>query len=395
MSKLSPWLALVAIIWLQSIGGTNTNFSAYSSLLKSHLGITQVQLNNLAVASDVGKLFGWCSGVAASHLPLPIVLIIGTIIGFIGYGIQFLFLANKIATLSYWQFCLLQVLSGNSVCWINTVCYITAIRKFPDDHAVVVALSTSYAALSAKIYIAVAQVLLGANFRNKSVYLLLNCVVPIASALVLSLFLTESEQVQSKSRTVLMFVFVLASVTGVCAVVETTVPLLRNMKMSPSILLAMVGLVALVPLWKAREVIRRPYCIPITVSEETEENKAAQNIAEEERRRTRREHGLWKLLRSLEFWMYFLVYLCGATMGLVYANNLGQIAQSRGIHEAVLLSISSSFGFFGKLLSALLSTLARSVLLCEFLYRTIDSISGHHPAYVCNTHSSCFLRAKS
>ncbi|OMO82952.1 Nodulin-like protein [Corchorus capsularis] len=78
------WLSLVGIIWLQSINGTNSNFPAYSSQLKLLLSISQLQLNNLAFASDAGKLFGWLSGIAADYLPLWLVLIIGSSLGLIG-----------------------------------------------------------------------------------------------------------------------------------------------------------------------------------------------------------------------------------------------------------------------------------------------------------------------
>jgi hypothetical protein len=63
------WFSLVAIIWLQSLNGANTSFPSYSSQLKQQLSISQVQLNNLAFASDVGKMFGLLSGVAAACLP--------------------------------------------------------------------------------------------------------------------------------------------------------------------------------------------------------------------------------------------------------------------------------------------------------------------------------------
>lgn len=120
------WLSLVGIIWLQSIAGTNSNFPAYSSELKRILSISQLQLNNLASASDAGKLLGWISGVAAVHLPLWLVLLIGSLLGMLGYGLQYLFLADLLppsASLSYWQIFFLTVLAGNSICWINTVCY--------------------------------------------------------------------------------------------------------------------------------------------------------------------------------------------------------------------------------------------------------------------------------
>ncbi|PKU75743.1 hypothetical protein MA16_Dca015623 [Dendrobium catenatum] len=53
MSAL-PWLTISTIIWLQAIAGTNTDFPAYSSELKSRLHITQFKLNNLAAAKYPG-----------------------------------------------------------------------------------------------------------------------------------------------------------------------------------------------------------------------------------------------------------------------------------------------------------------------------------------------------
>lgn len=91
------WLVLVATIWIQAFTGTNFDFSAYSSRLKLVLGISQVQLNYLATASDLGKLFGWSSGLALLHLPLPVVLFIAAFMGLIGYGFQWLVIADFIS----------------------------------------------------------------------------------------------------------------------------------------------------------------------------------------------------------------------------------------------------------------------------------------------------------
>jgi Nodulin-like len=150
MISMYPWITLVAIIWLQTINGTNTTFPAYSAALKSRLGISQINLNNLAAASDLGKVFGWCSGLALSHSPRWPVLITGALIGVFGYGVQFLFLIGKFSTLKYWQAFLLCMIAGNSICWINTVCYVAAMQKFPAEHGIVVSLATSYSGISAK-----------------------------------------------------------------------------------------------------------------------------------------------------------------------------------------------------------------------------------------------------
>ena len=90
----AQWLNLLATIWLQSVSGTRTNFPAYSLQLKRLLNISQVELNNLAFASDAGKILAWFSGVAAAHLPLWFVLTIGSLIGMIGYGVQYFLLTN-------------------------------------------------------------------------------------------------------------------------------------------------------------------------------------------------------------------------------------------------------------------------------------------------------------
>ena len=91
------WMILVATIWIQAFTGTNFDFSAYSTALKAVLGISQVQLNYLAVASDMGKVLGWSSGLALRHLPLSLVLFIAAFLGFVGYGFQWLVITQSIS----------------------------------------------------------------------------------------------------------------------------------------------------------------------------------------------------------------------------------------------------------------------------------------------------------
>ncbi|XP_020598081.1 protein NUCLEAR FUSION DEFECTIVE 4-like [Phalaenopsis equestris] len=63
------------------------------------------------------------------------------------------------------------------------------------------------------------------------------------------------------------------------------------------------------------------------------------------------EHGAKSLIHRLDFWIYYMSYFCGGTLGLVYSNNLGQIAQSLG-RTSMLVNLYSSCSFFGRLLSA-------------------------------------------
>ncbi|WVY91478.1 hypothetical protein V8G54_036992 [Vigna mungo] len=88
---------------------------------------------------------------------------------------------------------------------------------------------------------------------------------------------------------------------------------------------------------------------------EVRENDESEEVHDvgvrEEVHGVREEVGLKLLLKRLDFWLYFFVYLFGATLRLMFLNNLGQIAQSRDYSRtSLLVSLSSSFGFFGRLM---------------------------------------------
>lgn len=102
-SSTGKWLGLVTAIWVQAICGNNYTFSNYSGALKSLMTLTQLQLNNLSVAKDIGKAFGLLSGFASDSLPTSVLLIIGSLEGLIGYGVQWLVVSRRIPPLPYWQ----------------------------------------------------------------------------------------------------------------------------------------------------------------------------------------------------------------------------------------------------------------------------------------------------
>lgn len=96
------WLGFVTAVWVQCISGNNYSFSNYSDALKSIMGLTQLELNNLSVAKDVGKAFGLLAGLASDRVPTWMILMIGSVEGLVGYGAQYLVISEKI-TLTYWQ----------------------------------------------------------------------------------------------------------------------------------------------------------------------------------------------------------------------------------------------------------------------------------------------------
>ena len=102
MTTALKWLGFVTAVWVQAISGNNYTFSNYSDALKTLMNLTQVQLNNLSVAKDVGKAFGLLAGLASDTFPTWLLLLIGSLEGFLGYGVQWLVVSKTINPLPYW-----------------------------------------------------------------------------------------------------------------------------------------------------------------------------------------------------------------------------------------------------------------------------------------------------
>lgn len=102
-SSALKWLGFVTAVWVQSISGNNYTFSNYSDALKSLMNLTQLELNSLSVAKDIGKAFGILAGLASDRLSTPVILLIGSVEGLLGYGVQWLVVSRTIQPLPYWQ----------------------------------------------------------------------------------------------------------------------------------------------------------------------------------------------------------------------------------------------------------------------------------------------------
>lgn len=99
----TKWLGFVTAVWIQAISGNNYTFSNYSHALKSLMHLTQVELNTLSVAKDVGKAFGLLAGLASDRFPTWVILLIGSLEGLLGYGVQWLVVSQRIHPLPFWQ----------------------------------------------------------------------------------------------------------------------------------------------------------------------------------------------------------------------------------------------------------------------------------------------------
>ncbi|CAB4287811.1 unnamed protein product [Prunus armeniaca] len=196
-SPAGKWLGFVTAIWVQAISGNNYTFSNYSHALKSLMALTQLQLNNLSVAKDVGKAFGLLSGLASDRWPTSIILIFGAVEGLIGYGVQWLVVSQRISPLPYWQMCIFMCMGGNSTTWMNTAVLVTCMRNFAKNRGPVSGILKGYVGLSTAIFTDLCTALFSSN---PSKFLLMLAIVPAIVCLTAVLFLKETEPASTPSE---------------------------------------------------------------------------------------------------------------------------------------------------------------------------------------------------
>ncbi|XP_078446086.1 protein NUCLEAR FUSION DEFECTIVE 4-like [Wolffia australiana] len=361
------WLGLVTAVWVQSISGNNYTFSNYSDALKTLMGLSQTELNNLSVAKDVGKAFGILAGLASDKLPTFAILLIGSLEGFLGYGVQWLVVRGSIQPLPYWQMCVFLCMGGNSTTWMNTAVLVTCIRNFRRSRGPISGILKGYVGLSTAIFTDLCAALFSSS---PSSFLLLLSLAPAAVCSTAMLFLREvprndDEPSAHDDDEEAFFFSLINAVAVVIAVYLLAFDLSGRHGRALSVafaagLLLLLAAPLLIPLylWAA------PAKEAAALSEEAAapllagggEREAVAVVGREEGLRIGDEHTVMEAARSPDFWLLFVSFLCGVGTGLTVMNNLGQIGLAMGVVDvSIFVSLTSIFGFFGRIASGFIS----------------------------------------
>ncbi|KAJ6826349.1 protein NUCLEAR FUSION DEFECTIVE 4-like [Iris pallida] len=377
--EVGKWLGLVTAVWVQCISGNNYTFSNYSGALKSLMGLTQLQLNNLSVAKDVGKAFGLLAGLASDRLSTPVILLIGSLEGLLAYGLQFLVVNRSISPLPYWQMCVFLCMGGNSTTWMNTAVLVTCIRNFRRNRGPVAGILKGYVGLSTAIFTDLCSALFA---DSPASFLLMLAVVPALVCGAAMLFLRESpasdaaptpREEETESRCF--------SAINAAAVVIAVYLLVFDLSGQHGKALSRAFVAGLLVLLAA------PVAVPVYLAfrasrskvgdvegsieeklldrEEEEEEEEVEEVvvveesvvvAEKPRPEIGEEHTIWQALTRLDFWIMFVSFLCGVGTGLAVMNNMGQMGLAMGYADvSIFVSMTSIWGFFGRIGSGTLS----------------------------------------
>lgn len=307
---------------------------------------------------------------------------------------------------SYWQVFLLCLLSGCSICWFNTVCFVLCIRNFPVHRTLALSLTVSFNGVSAALYTLAANSI---DPSSDELYLLLNALVPLLVCIAAIVPILRQPPVDplppdafNRDSLVFLILNFLAIFTGLYLLLfASTASSMTSARLHFGVTILLLTLPMFIPgivyarAW-ARRTIHSSFKIEgssfLLVHDDALElhkellsrhNSLTDNgdshsllsnngsmyssqktsdsdvccermIGKDHLTMLGEEHSAVVLLRRSDFWLYYITYFCGGTIGLVYSNNLGQIAQSLGLRSSTstLVTLYASFSFFGRLLSA-------------------------------------------
>ncbi|KAF9606985.1 hypothetical protein IFM89_030404 [Coptis chinensis] len=259
-----------------------------------------------------------------------------------------------------------------SICWFNTVCFVLCIKNFPTNRALALSLTISFNGVSPALYTLIANAI--SSTDSSSLYLVLNSLVPLVTsfaALIPILRQPPLEPLSTKAarRDSLIFLLlnILAVFTGLYLLFFNSISssaYTARLLFSGAILLLVFPLgipgIVFAREW-ARCTIHTSFRLEgsgfnLVEVDDLELHKellgrenyndngngdVGYNMAEKEGCCEKaivkdqltvlgEEHPAHLLIRRCDFWLYYVAYFCGGTIGLVYSNNLGQIAQSLG-----------------------------------------------------------------
>ncbi|CAJ1972985.1 unnamed protein product [Sphenostylis stenocarpa] len=370
----SKWVGLVAAVWIQAISGNNYTFSNYSDALKSLMHLNQIQLNNLSVAKDVGKAFGLLAGLASDKMGTWAILLIGSLEGLIGYGVQWLVVSQTIQPLPYWQMCIFLCMGGNSTTWMNTAVLVTCIRNFRRSRGPVSGILKGYVGLSTAIFTDLCSALFA---HDPALFLVMLALIPFVVCLSGIFFLREIPTADGNDHEDSTYFGVFSAVAVLVAVYLLAFDFVPNPSTFASRAFS-VGLLVLLaaPLgipvhshFKSRGLDRFKPDLEGPSKEPLLRGNDKGYESEEERGSVLAEdavavavgksgpalgdeHTIWEALRTVDFWILFVSFLCGVGTGLAVMNNMGQIGLALGYSDVSLfVSLTSIWGFFGRIVS--------------------------------------------
>ncbi|CAN6585578.1 hypothetical protein EV1_015080 [Malus domestica] len=402
----SRWLVFVCAMWIQSFAGIGYLFGSISPVIKSTMGYSQREVAILGVAKDWGDAVGFVAGSLSEILPTWGILVIGAVLNFVGYGMLWLIVSQRLPALPLWALCIFIFVGTNGETFFNTAALISCVQNFPKSRGPIVGILKGYAGLSGAI---LTQIYAMINSPNESSMLFMIAVGPSMVAIALMFIVRPvggHKQVRPSDNSSFLFTYSICLVLAAYMLGVLLVEDLVNIS-QPLITLFAVILIILILLPIVIPVILVFFSEPThsmqeslliesqseeagkseqdktevifsEVESEVEDDKSLEvnslSVSERQKRiaqlqakllhaaadgavRVKRRKGprrgenftLMQALVKADFWLIVFSLFLAAGSGLTIIDNLGQITQSLGYNDSsIYVSMISIWNFLGR-----------------------------------------------
>ncbi|KAL9244081.1 hypothetical protein vseg_017891 [Gypsophila vaccaria] len=348
------WLVFVVSMWIQSCAGIGYLFGSISPVVKSTMGYDQKQVSYLGVSKNLGDCIGFISGQLCNILPFWVVLFLGALQNFVGYGLLWALVTGKLPVLPFWTMCIAIFVGTNGETYYNTATLVACVQNFPENRGPIVGILKGFAGLSGAI---LAQVYHMFNFSNPSSLILMIAVAPPTTVICLMFFVrsVNNGYLQQRPSDGLSFAFVYsvcillaAYIMGLLIIDDLNTMTRPLVILSSTFLLLLLLVLVIIPiileLNPKSQVPLEESLLP-KVTEEREELRAV----DEEMTVTGENLSLLEALVKVDFWLIFVSLVLGTGSGITIIDNMGQICQSLGFSDTrVFVAMISVSNFLGR-----------------------------------------------
>ncbi|CAI0394299.1 unnamed protein product [Linum tenue] len=419
------WLVFVCSMWVQSCAGIGYMFGSISPVIKATMGYNQKQVALLGVAKDLGDSIGVLPGSLIEILPAWVVLLIGAVQSFLGYGLVWLIVTHRLPPLPLWVLCAAIFVGTNGETYFNTADMVSSVQNFPKHRGPVVGMLKGFAGLSGAI---LTQVYAMINIPDHSSLIFMVAVGPTMVAIALMFFVRPVEghkQARESDGSSFSFVYavcvVLAAYLFGILIVNDIYDLSHNMvTLLTVILLVIVLLPVLIPIKlvffsepessivdpllskvekqvATRHPPERLGSFVLSESEDDNGEGGSLSISERNKRmahlqaklyqaaaegavRVKQRKGprrgedftLMQALVKADFLLIWFSLVLAAGSGLTVIDNLGQICQSLGYDDAnIYVSMMSICNFLGRVAGGYFS----EVVVRKFAYPRVVAMA--------------------
>ncbi|KAL4584585.1 hypothetical protein LXL04_009189 [Taraxacum kok-saghyz] len=383
-----PWVGLAAAVWVQIASGNAYAFPLYSHSLKHVLGLSQQQLTILGVANDFGENVGILPGIASNKYPPWVVLLIGVLASFCGYGVIWLAVSETVHNVPYWVLWIALAVATNSSAWLGTAVLVTNMRNFPLSRGTVAGILKGYVGLSAAVVTEVYTMVLKGSASSLLLFFTLG--IPIICLLLMYYIrqCTPSEADPSENAhflftqlaSVVLAIFLLATTILKDVVDLSTAVSYTFIAVMVVLLMAPLAIPIKMTLFPANKKLNRPASSSdnlaihdplLTITPSSSDTnlvnmndgdgmsevdvllavgEGAVKIKKKRRPRRGEDFTFREAIVKADFWLLWLVYFLGVGSGVTVLNNLAQIGVSLGFNDTTtLLSLFSFCNFLGRL----------------------------------------------